>query len=72
MYGGQTVSINPAPLQAVSRTGTGLLTAGERVLSGEEDPIEPLLRTAQTYAPGLANIDRILRMTTGERLLTDD
>jgi hypothetical protein len=71
-YGGQTVSINPAPLQAVSRTGTGLLTAGERVLSGEEDPIEPLLRTAQTYAPGLANIDRILRMTTGERLLTDD
>jgi hypothetical protein len=71
-FGGQTVSLNPPPLQAVSRTGTGLLTAGERVLAREEDPIEPLLRTAQTYAPGLANIDRILRMTTGERLLTDD
>ena len=42
------------------------------MLSGEEDVMEPLLRTAQTYAPGLANIDRILRMTTGERLLTDD
>ena len=71
-FGGQTVSISPAPLQAISRTGTGMLTAGERMLSGEEDPMEPLLRTAQTYAPGLANIDRILRMTTGERLLTDD
>jgi hypothetical protein len=71
-FGGQTVSLSPAPLQAISRTGSGMLTAGERVLSGEEDPMGPLLRTAQTYAPGLANIDRILRMTTGERLLTDD
>jgi len=71
-FGGRTVTLSPPPLQAISRTGSGMLTAGERVLAGEEDPMEPLLRTAQTYAPGLANIDRILRMTTGERLLTDD
>lgn len=71
-FGGQTVSISPAPLTAISRTGSGMLTAGERLISGEEDVMEPLLRTAQTYAPGVANIDRILRMTTGERLLTDD
>ena len=71
-FGGQALSISPAPLQAISRTGTGLLTAAERTMAGEPDAMEPLLRTAQTYAPGLANIDRILRMSTGERLLTDD
>ena len=71
-FGGQTVSISPAPVQAISRTASGLLTGVERAVTGEPEPLTPLLRTAQTYAPGLANIDRILRMTSGERLLTDD
>lgn len=71
-FGGQTVSINPAPVQAISRTASGLLTGVERAVTGEPEALTPLLRTAQTYAPGLANIDRILRMTSGERLLTDD
>jgi hypothetical protein len=31
----------------------------------------PALRALRTYAPGLANIDRISRMTTGERLFED-
>jgi len=71
-FGGQTVSINPAPVQAISRTASSLLTGAERAVTGEPDALTPLLRTAQTYTPGLANIDRILRMTSGERLLTDD
>lgn len=70
-FGGDVVSINPAPIQAISRTASGLFTGIERGITGEPDALTPLLKVAQTYTPGLANIDRILRMTTGERLFTD-
>lgn len=70
-FGGDMVSINPTPVQAIGRTASGLLTALERGVTGEPDALEPLLKVGQTYAPGIANIDRVLRMTTGERLLTD-
>lgn len=81
-YGGQTVSVSPPPLTALARAGSGLLTSGQRVYEGEPDPLDPLLKLGQTYVPGVANIDRVLRMTPPEvkeqlgiereRLLTDN
>lgn len=78
-FGGLTVSINPPPLTAVSKTASGILTGIEKGLAGEEDAFVPLAKAAQTYAPGLANIDRIIRMSPvlqeqlgRERLLTED
>ncbi len=67
-YGGKPVEPIPAPIAAGFRLGSGLFTAGERAITGEPEPLTPLLRGVQTYAPGAANVDRVLRMTTGERL----
>jgi len=71
-YGGQAVSITPAPLTAASRT----LSAAPKLFEGD---VDPMLRSLQTYTPGLATIDRIIRMTPvlqeqlgRERLLTDN
>ena len=58
----------PAPISSAYRLGSGLFTAGERAVTGEPEPLTPLLRAGQTYVPGVANVDRVLRMTTGERL----
>lgn len=71
-YGGMPVEPIPAPISAGFRLGSGLFTAGERAYTGADEPLTPLLRAGQTYMPGLANIDRVMRMTAGERLLTDD
>jgi len=78
-FGGKPVSISPPPITAASRIASGLFTSAERGIAGEEDALVPLSRAAQTYAPGLANIDRIIRMSPvlqeqlgRERLLTDD
>ena len=67
-YGGSPIEPIPAPISAGFRLGSGLFTAGERVITGEPEPLTPLLRAGQTYLPGVANVDRVLRMTTGERL----
>jgi hypothetical protein len=67
-YGGKPIEPIPAPIAAGFRLGSGLFTAGERAITGEPEPLTPLLRGVQTYAPGVANVDRVLRMTTGERL----
>lgn len=70
-FGGKPVEFRPAPVAAASNILSGVATTGTRLLTGEEEPLTPLLRSAQTYAPGIANIDRIVRATTGERLFTD-
>jgi hypothetical protein len=67
-YGGQPIEVIPAPISSAYRLGSGLFTAGERAFTGEPEPLTPLLRAGQTYVPGAANVDRVLRMTTGERL----
>ena len=67
-YGGQPIEVVPAPISSVYRLGSGLFTAGERAVTGQPEPLTPLLRAGQTYVPGAANVDRVLRMTTGERL----
>jgi len=67
-YGGKPFEPIPAPISAGFRLGSGLFTAGERVITDEPEPLTPLLRAGQTYLPGVANVDRVLRMTTGERL----
>jgi len=67
-YGGKPFEPIPAPISAGFRLGSGLFTAGERVITDEPEPFTPLLRAGQTYFPGVANVDRVLRMTTGERL----
>lgn len=71
-YGGDPISVTPPPLSAAAKLSTGvsrLLTEGE---------VDPLLRATQTYTPGIATIDRIVRMTPviqeqlgRGRLLTD-
>ena len=70
-YGGQPVEPIPAPISAGFRLGSGLFTSGERLITGEPEPLSPLLKAGQTYVPGLANVDRVLRMTTGERLFEE-
>jgi len=56
-YGGDPISITPPPLAAVSKLSTGV---GKLLTEGD---VDPLLRAAQTYTPGVATIDRIVRMT---------
>tara|TARA_R110000803_G_scaffold80329_1_gene146132 strand:- start:16 stop:2670 length:2655 start_codon:yes stop_codon:yes gene_type:complete len=70
-YGAMPIEPIPAPISAAARLSSGLFQTGERVLTGEDDPLTPALRATQTYLPGFSNIDRVLRMTTGERLFED-
>ena len=72
-YGGDPISITPAPLSAASK-----VSAGVGKLFTDQD-VDPLLRSLQTYTPGVATVDRIIRMTPvlqeqlgRERLLTDN
>lgn len=67
-FGGKPVEFKPAPISAASNILSGVASTGERLLTGEEEPLTPLLRAGQTYVPGVANIDRVLRAATGERL----
>ena len=70
-FGGSVIELLPAPLSAGAAVSSGLLQTGGRLLTGEDEAMFPALRAARTYAPGAANIDRVLRMTTGERLFSD-
>jgi len=71
-YGGDVLEPIPAPVSALFRLGSGGYSTGKNLLTGENDPFNPLLKATQTYVPGFSNIDRIVRMGTGKRLLTDD
>lgn len=70
-FGGNIADIRPAPIEAASSIGGGLITSAARAATGEEDAAAPLLRATRTYVPGFANVDRVMRMTTGERLFED-
>lgn len=70
-YGAMPIEPIPAPISAAARLSSGLFQTGERLLTRENDPLTPALRATQTYLPGFSNIDRVLRMTTGERLFED-
>jgi hypothetical protein len=67
-YGGKPVELKPAPIAAAAGVLSGAAQTGQRLLTGEDEPLTPLLRAGQTYVPGVANIDRVLRAATGERL----
>jgi len=67
-YGGKPVELKPAPIAAAAGVLSGASQTGERLFTGEDEPLTPLLRAGQTYVPGVANIDRVLRAATGERL----
>lgn len=56
-YGGDPLSVTPAPLSAAAKLSTGV---GKLLTEGD---VDPLLRATQTYTPGIATIDRIVRMT---------
>jgi len=56
-YGGSPFGIVPAPF-----TAAGKFLGGVSDVVTEQDP-EGLLKAAQTYTPGVATIDRIVRMT---------
>jgi len=70
-FGGEEVDLTPAPVAAAQKMASGAGGTVGRLLTGEERPMAPLLRASRTYAPGVANIDRIVRMRTGERLFED-
>jgi hypothetical protein len=67
-YGGKPVELRPAPISAAAGVLSGVAQTSERLFTGEDEPLTPLLRAGQTYVPGVANIDRVLRAATGERL----
>lgn len=71
-FGGKPIEPIPAPISAGFRLGSGIYDTSKNLLTGESDPFNPLLKATQTYVPGFSNIDRIVRMGTGKRLLTDD
>ena len=71
-FGAEEVDVfTPAPVAAAQKIASGAGRTAGRLLTGEERPMAPLLRASRTYAPGVANIDRIVRMRTGERLFED-
>jgi hypothetical protein len=70
-FGGQEVDLTPAPIAAGQRLASGAAGTVGRLLTGEEQPMAPLLRAGRTYFPGVANVDRIVRMRSGERLFED-
>jgi len=65
-YGKGAFDFVPAPISAFSSVGGGLFDAAT------EGSLEPIAKAAQTYVPGVANVDRAVRSVTGERLLTGD
>ena len=70
-YGGLPIEPIPAPMSAGMAIGSGLYKTGERLFTGEDEALSPVLKAARTYAPGVANLDRVMRMTTGDRLFSD-
>lgn len=71
---GSIESIIPAPLSAAGNLASGALSMAGGMLEGEGvgEASEQLRRAAQTYVPGVSNVDRMFRMATGNRLLTDE
>lgn len=72
-YGGKVIEPIPAPLSAAFEVGSGVAGALTGFAAGEDtqEAITPLLRAGRTYVPVASNVDRLLRMTTGERLFED-
>ena len=64
-FGGNTVSAMPAPLDATFKAGGGLFD-----VLFEQDPTK-LARFGQSYVPGLSQMDKVSRATTGNRLFED-
>jgi hypothetical protein len=67
---GSIESMIPAPLTAAAKVGSGLLYAPQEIM--EEGKPESLMKAAETYVPGVSNVDRLYRLGTGDRLLTGD
>jgi hypothetical protein len=70
-FGGKPFEPIPAPFKAATGLGSAVYQTGERLITGEDEPFVPLARASRTYAPGAANIDRLMRITTGERLFEE-
>lgn len=70
-FGGEEIDLVPAPVAAGTKLASGTIASGKRLLTGEEQPMAPLLRAGRTYFPGVSNVDRIVRMRSGERLFSD-
>ena len=64
-FGGNKFEPIPAPISLAFKGGNALLDA----VTGDFDPA---LRFAQSAIPGVTQADRLSRMTTGQRLLTDE
>jgi hypothetical protein len=73
-FGGQSVFPVPPALNAAFDLSTGAASVVEGLFDEDKDlqeAVTPLLRASRTYVPVVSNIDRIKRITTGERLFED-
>jgi hypothetical protein len=73
-YGGQSVFPIPPALNAAFDLSTGAASVVEGLFDEDKDlqeAVTPLLRASRTYVPVVSNIDRMKRITTGERLFED-
>jgi len=68
-YGGGTVEVLPAPIQAGFKGASGLLDLA--VEDGLDDKTKGLMRFGQSYVPGLSQADKATRMLTGNRLFEE-
>jgi hypothetical protein len=71
-YGEDEIRFSPAPLSATGKMATGIVSTAGRLLTGEDEPLKPLAKSAQTYLPGLSSVNRTFKGITGKNLLTDD
>ena len=73
-FGGQSVFPVPPALNAAFDLSTGAASVVEGLFDEDKDiqeTVTPLLKAGRTYVPVVSNIDRIKRITTGERLFED-
>ena len=73
-YGGQSVYPIPPALNAAFDLSSGAASAVEGLFDEDKDiqeTVTPLLKAGRTYVPVVSNIDRMKRITTGERLFED-
>jgi len=66
-FGGSSVNVMPAPIQAATRLGSGLMDLAIK----PENKADEILRFGQSYVPGISQADKVTRTLTGNRLFEE-
>jgi len=66
-FGGSNMNVMPAPIQAATRLGSGLMDLAIK----PENKADELMRFGQSYVPGLSQADKVTRTLTGNRLFEE-